>query len=279
MTKTTVGLLHPGSMGAAFGAQLRAREIPVLWCPEGRSAATRRRAEHAGLEADTLPSLLARSGIVISLCPPAAAEAVAAEVAACGVAGTVYVEANAIAPQRMRRIAGLLRNACVVDGAVVGSPPVGGKKPTLYLSGPAEQTSRVETLFTGTDVLTRRLGHDTGKASALKLAYSSYQKASRVLAAIAYGAADAHGVGDELLAIAAKRPGSYLSETDYIPKTAARAWRWGPELTDAAALLADAGIPAEIIDGAVHTLAHWDEERDRSMSLEEALDVLRARPE
>ncbi|MGP4009196.1 DUF1932 domain-containing protein [Streptomyces sp. 4N124] len=33
------------------------------------------------------------------------------------------------------------------------------------------------------------------------------------------------------------------AETDYIPKTAARAWRWGPELEDAAALLADAGLP------------------------------------
>jgi hypothetical protein len=44
----TIGLLHPGSMGSAFGAQLRARGHIVLWCPDGRSDATRRRAEHAG---------------------------------------------------------------------------------------------------------------------------------------------------------------------------------------------------------------------------------------
>jgi 3-hydroxyisobutyrate dehydrogenase-like beta-hydroxyacid dehydrogenase len=93
---TTVGLLHPGSMGAAFGAQLRARGHTVLWCPDGRSDATRLRAEATGLRPVALAELVARSEVLLSLCPPAAAEEVAAAVAEVrpGSVDAIYVEAN-----------------------------------------------------------------------------------------------------------------------------------------------------------------------------------------
>lgn len=275
----TIGLLHPGSMGSAFGAQLRARGHIVLWCPDGRSDATHRRAEQAGLKPEVLPELVSRSDVLLSLCPPAAAEEAVAQVAELGKgrdAGTIYVEANAVSPSRVQRIADRLDPVTVIDAAVVGSPPVGGKYPTLYLSGPSKQADRIAELFAGTDVRPYVLGDSIGKASALKLAYSSYQKVSRVLAAVAYGAAETYGVADELLEIAAKRTRSYLVETDYIPKTAARAWRWGPELKDAAALLADAGLPDSLMHAAVATLAQWDDNRDESLDITGALEALRA---
>ncbi|MDT0479916.1 NAD(P)-dependent oxidoreductase [Streptomyces doebereineriae] len=273
----TIGLMHPGSMGSAIGAQLRARGHLVLWCPDGRSETTRRRAERAGLEAEALPELVSRSDVLLSLCPPSAAEETAAQVADLGAgdAGTIYVEANAVSPSRVQHIADRLAPMPVIDAAVVGSPPVGGKYPTLYLSGPGEQADRIVELFTGTDVRPHVLGDSIGKASALKLAYSSYQKVSRVLAAVAYGAADTYGVADELLEIAAKRTRSYLVETDYIPKTAARAWRWGPELEDAAALLADAGLPDSLVRAAAETLTRWDGNRDERLDITEALGALR----
>ncbi|MGW2511695.1 DUF1932 domain-containing protein [Streptomyces scopuliridis] len=273
----TVGLLHPGSMGSAFGAQLRASGHVVLWCPDGRSDTTRRRAKRTGLEAAALPELVSRSDVLLSLCPPAAAEETAGQVAELGVseAGTIYVDANAVSPSRVVNIADRLAPMPVIDAAVVGSPPVGGKSPTLYLSGAVEQADRIAELFAGTDVRTHVLGDSIGKASALKLAYSSYQKVSRVLAAVAYGAADTYGVADELLLIAAKRTRSYLVETDYIPKTAARAWRWGPELEDAAALLADAGLPDSLMHAAAATLARWDGNRDERLDITEALEALR----
>ncbi|WP_405625002.1 DUF1932 domain-containing protein [Streptomyces sp. NBC_01396] len=274
---TTVGLLHPGRMGSAFGAQLRARGHFVLWCPDGRSDTTRRRAEHAGLEPEALSELVSRSDVLLSLCPPAVAEETASQVAELGVVGTatIYVEANAVKPSRVQRIADRLAPMPVIDAAVVGSPPVGGKYSTLYLSGPGKQADRIAGLFADTDVRPHVLGDSIGKASALKLAYSSYQKVSRVLAAVAYGAAETYGVGDELLEIAAKRTRSYLVETDYIPKTAARAWRWGPELEDAAALLADAGLPDSLMHAAAETLARWDGNRDKRLDIAEALEALR----
>jgi 3-hydroxyisobutyrate dehydrogenase-like beta-hydroxyacid dehydrogenase len=272
----TVGILHPGSMGAAIAACAATNAAAVVWCSTGRSAASTTRAEQFALTSvATLSELLDRSDIVISLCPPAAAEDLAHDVAGHRFAG-VYLEANAINPERTTRIAGRLEPAAtVVDGGVVGSPPVRGKSPTLYLSGPAAATERIEALFAGTAVQTKALGTEVGKASALKLAYASFQKTSRVLVALAVGMAREHGVDQELIEVASRRTDSYLSEPQYVAKTAARAWRWGPELEEAADALGAAGLPSEMLRAAATTLGRWHDVKDDSeLTLTEALDRL-----
>ncbi|MFE0737454.1 DUF1932 domain-containing protein [Streptomyces sp. NPDC058855] len=276
MDQPTVGILQPGSMGAAVAACAATNAAAVLWCETGRSAASAERAAQFGLTpVATLSELLDRSDIVISLCPPAAAENLARDVAGHRFAG-VYVEANAINPERAQRIAALLEpDAAVVDGGVVGSPPVRGKTPTLYLSGPASATARIEELFAGTAVRTAVLGTELGKASALKLSYASFQKTSRVLVALAVGMAREHGVDQELIEVASRRTDSYLSEPQYVAKTAARAWRWGPELEEAADALAAAGLPPEVLRAAASTLARWHEVKDDGeLTLTDALDRL-----
>ncbi|MEU3620109.1 DUF1932 domain-containing protein [Streptomyces sp. NPDC006872] len=276
LTQPTVGMLHPGSMGVAVAACAAPNAAAVLWCTDGRSPASIARAERFGLEpVPTLQELLDRSDMVISLCPPAAAEDLAREVAAHRFEG-VYVEANAINPERSVRIARLLEaTATVVDGGVVGSPPVRGKTPTLYLSGPAGATACVEEVFVGTNVLTKVLGTDVGQASALKLAYASFQKTSRVLVALSVGLAREHGVDQELIDVASRRTDSYLSEPEYIAKTAARAWRWGPELEEAADTLAAAGLPPEMLRAAASTLARWNDSKDDGeLTLTDALNQL-----
>ncbi|MFG2811478.1 NAD(P)-dependent oxidoreductase [Streptomyces massasporeus] len=276
MGQPTVGILHPGSMGAAVAACAATHAAAVLWCEAGRSPASAARAERFGLTVvPTLRELLDRSDIVISLCPPAAAEGLALDVAKHRFDG-VYLEANAINPERTARIAELFEPAAtVVDGGVVGSPPVRGKTPVLYLSGPDAATERIEGLFAGTAVETRTLGTEVGKASALKLSYASFQKTSRVLVALAVGMAREHGVDQELIEVASRRTDSYLSEPQYVAKTAARAWRWGPELEEAADALAAAGLPPEMLRAAASTLARWNDVKDDSeLMLADALDRL-----
>ena len=275
MQHPTVAVLHPGSMGAAVAGCAAANASSVLWCPTGRSTATAARAELHDLEpVAELHELLARADVLLSLCPSAVAEDVAGDVAGCGFAG-LYVEANAISPARVQRIAAQLPQARVVDAAVIGSPPVGGKTPTLYLAGPADAAADVKTLFDGTAVRTQVLGEMVGQASALKLSYSSFQKTSRVLAALAIAAAHEHGVDQELLAVAQKRPGSYLAEPEYVAKTAARAWRWGPELEETADMFAAAGLPADVLRAVVTALERWhDSKDDRELSLADALTRL-----
>ncbi|MFE3937977.1 NAD(P)-binding domain-containing protein, partial [Streptomyces goshikiensis] len=79
---TTVTLLRPGAMGAAVAAQAVKAGHEVLWVPEGRSESTYQRAKQAGATAcDSLGEALERSEIVLSICPPQAAEDVAPTVA------------------------------------------------------------------------------------------------------------------------------------------------------------------------------------------------------
>ncbi|WP_405635705.1 DUF1932 domain-containing protein [Streptomyces sp. NBC_00056] len=95
------------------------------------------------------------------------------------------------------------------------------------------------------------------------MSYSSYQKASRALAAVAYALASDHGVEAELLDIAEGRTTSYLAETAYFPKAAARAWRWGPEMKEAAHALEKAGLPSDLADAAATVMGRGQGSRRR----------------
>ena len=97
--ETIVGLVHPGEMGAALGAALRARGHEVLWASEQRSARTAARATSAGLEdTGSLAALARRCQTVLAVCPPHAALEVATNVADAGFTG-VFVDANALSPE------------------------------------------------------------------------------------------------------------------------------------------------------------------------------------
>jgi len=99
-----IGLLNPGAMGVSVGASAKAGGHRVLWASEGRGAATRARAVEHGLEDfGTVGELCAASDIILSVCPPAAAEDVAHAVAATSFNG-VFVDCNAISPARMQRV-------------------------------------------------------------------------------------------------------------------------------------------------------------------------------
>src|SRR5207249_9705127 len=106
MAWRTVGLLHPGEMGAAVGAVLRDQGYPVAWASAGRSDDTRARADAAGLEdAGSIVELPRRSDVIVSVCPPHAALEVAGSVR--GFEG-VFVDANAVAPATAREVAAMM---------------------------------------------------------------------------------------------------------------------------------------------------------------------------
>ena len=107
MPDLTIGLLHPGEMGAAIGAALRADGRRVVWASAGRSDATKRRASVADLEdVGETAALCAASDVILSVVPPGEAAAVAATIT--GFSG-VYVDANAISPTTTNRVATIVR--------------------------------------------------------------------------------------------------------------------------------------------------------------------------
>jgi 3-hydroxyisobutyrate dehydrogenase-like beta-hydroxyacid dehydrogenase len=275
----TIGILHPGRMGAAVAAEAVKAGSRVLWCPEGRSADTAERARTAGLEAaDDLGALLRRSEIVISLCPPADAVELATTVQKAGFSG-IFVEANAISPQRTDQIAGELTRvgATVVDGCVIGPPPPAESGTRLYLSGQAAEIEQVKRIFEGTAVEAVAIDGGVGDASALKMAYGSYQKASCALAAVSHALAGVHGVADHLTAEGKRLTGSHLATPENLPSVAARAWRWAPEMEEGAAALRAAGLPADLSLAAATVFEHWADDKDAfDITLPEVLAQLLA---
>jgi 3-hydroxyisobutyrate dehydrogenase-like beta-hydroxyacid dehydrogenase len=245
-------------MGSAIAAQIMTNGHSVLWCPEGRSPATHRRAEDAGLRPAPLEQLLADSEIVVSICPSAVAEEIATMVAGIGYRG-IYVEANAISPACLYRISARLTaaGATVLDGCFLGSPP-GGQPPTrLYLAGAPAVSGRVAELFTGSLVETVLMGEQPGQASALKMTFACFQRTSRIAAALAHALADDHGITDSLLIEAQRMPRDILANRDYLPSVAARAWRWAPEMHEVATTLEAQQLPTDLALATAEVLRHW----------------------
>ncbi|VVJ18824.1 Uncharacterised protein [Amycolatopsis camponoti] len=268
--KTSVGLLHPGAMGAAVGAVLTARDIRTSWLPAGRGPATRRRAEDAGL---TEAEDLAGCDVILSICPPAAALDVARSVA--GFTG-VYLDANAISPRHATEIARILDKATVADGGIVGPPPRQAGTTRLYLSGPATAVASLESLFAGTDLRPVVLDGPVGTASALKLAFASYNKLTFALAAQSHALAERYGVGGELRELAA----DVLSHTPLgapggITSAGRRAWRWEGEMAEIAEACADAGLSPASVDAARELFGRWRDHRDEAgLTLADLLQAL-----
>ncbi|MGW0538033.1 DUF1932 domain-containing protein [Streptomyces sp. NPDC003032] len=263
-------------MGAAVGAQATAAGHRVLWVSADRSSASRERAEQAGLvPAASLSEALSESDVVLSLCPPHAAEQVASSVASYDYR-EIYVEANAISPQRTQRITSNMPPECtVLDGAIIGPPPASGRTARLYLAGPASAVGQLAKAFAATSVQVREAGMELGSASALKMAFAGYQKAARVLAGVAHALADTHGVAELLTAEAEAMPANILADPDYLPSVAARAWRWAPEMEEIEEALKAASLPTEFASAAATVMKHWEAGKDLDLPLTTILAQLR----
>ena len=247
MSDATVGLLHPGEMGAAVGRCLTGGGHQVLWTPEGRSAATAGRAEAAGLTgADGgLAELVRRADIVVSICPPHAALDVARQVTGAGFGG-IFVDANAISPGTAGEVAAVVEadGAVYVDGGIIGPPPTAPGRTRLYLSG--AQAGEVRRLFEGTAVDARVInpGTSTGAASAVKMAYASWTKGTAALVLAARALARAEGVEETLLAEwAMSQPGLADRSAGAARSAADKGWRWIAEMEEIASAMAAAGLP------------------------------------
>ncbi|WSQ07161.1 DUF1932 domain-containing protein [Streptomyces sp. NBC_01231] len=265
MVHADVGIVHPGSMGAQVAAQAVAAGARVRWSAEGRSAATRERAEALGLTAvRSMAELASECAVILSVCPPAAALDVARQVAATGFDG-VYADANAVSPRRMEQITRVVREngATVADGGITGPPPREAGVTRLYLSGDDPAVETVRALFDGTALTPVVLAGPVGRASALKLAFAAYNKISYALAAEASALAADHGVLDDLRDLAAHLlPDTPLARPEHLASAGARAWRWEPEMREIAEAWRGSGLPGSFADAAAHTFDRWQDHKD-----------------
>ena len=280
MPETTIALLHPGEMGAAVGACLAERGLKVVWVSAGRSPATRGRAEAAGLEdIGSLERALAAAPVVLSVCPPHGALALAREVARAGFLGT-YVDANAIAPETAREVARCVEaaGAAFVDGGIIGPPPGPGKSTRLYLSG--ARAAEVAAMFARTRLPAAVLDGGAGAASALKACYAAWTKGATALLAAIRTLARHEGVEEALLAEWRLSQPELPRRSEAILANARKAWRWIGEMEEIAASFEAAGLPGGFHLAAAEVYRRLEDFKDvaAAPSLAEIAQALRSAP-
>lgn len=236
----TVAVIAPGAMGSALGARLAEHGARVLTSLDGRGPASRARAEAACMvhaaEAD-----LAAADLLLAIVPPADAEALARRLAPALAASPrkpVYIDANAVSPETVGRIAGIVAatGTPFLDGAILGLPPKpGAKGPRVYVSGPDTAPALV-LCHLGLDL--RVCPGDVGAASSLKMSYAGLNKGLTALAAIMILAAQRAGAGAALLAeLAENEPALLARFAKGLPDMAPKAARWAPEMEEIAGFL------------------------------------------
>ena len=283
-----VALMSPGDMGHAVGAVLRHGGLRVITNLQGRSERSRALAREAGIEdVGSDEALVGQADVLLSILVPAEAERLAERIAAAvSRVGTtlLYVDCNAIAPQTVRRIAGVVAQsgATFVDAGIIGGPPrVGGAGPRFYASG-AEAADFARLAQRGLDV--RVMGSEVGHASGLKMCYAALTKGTTALATELLVAARAMGISDTLEAeLRSGGDSRYASFERSIPGMPPKAYRWVGEMEEIAATFGALGLTPKILEGAADLYRFVErtplgqevpERRTRGTTLGEVVEIL-----
>jgi len=277
MASPKIGFLHPGDMGISLAAAAQKSGNVACWVSADRSAQTRARAqEHDLLDARTLADLCATCSYIVSICPPHAAEEVAQQVAAHSFQG-LYIDANAIAPQRAERIGQILDTvgADFVDGGIIGGPAWRPGGTWLHLAGP--KAKEVADCFAGSLLQTNILGSDPGKASALKMCFAANTKGTAALMCAILAAAENIGVREDLLRQWSSG-GSDMAEraAEQVRSVTSKAWRFEGEMREISSTFEAAGVPGGFHAAAAVLYGRIAEFKDASSkpSLEKVLAAL-----
>lgn len=239
-----IGILHPGEMGISIAASAQNDGHQVYWVSEGRSLKTKSRAEKHGLiDLTSLANLCETCDVILSVCPPNVAEDVANQVIGQGFKG-LYLDANAISPQRARMIGDRMESTGIefVDGGIIGAPAWEPESTWLYLSG--KDASGIANCFSKGPLETKVIGDEIGKASALKMCYAAYSKGTTALLCAVLGTAESLGVREELYQQWNIDESGFSEQINRrVARVTAKAWRFEREMKEIAATFQEAGMP------------------------------------
>lgn len=191
------------------------------------------------VDVGSLADLATAADVIISVCPPGAAAAVARDVVATGFDG-IYVDVNAISPASARKIGAAFDH--FVDGGIVGPPVQSAGSTRLYLSG--EEAPQIADLWAGSLVETRIVDGGPGAASAVKVCYAAWTKGTAALLLTIRALAAAEGVQDALLGEWATSLSGLAAQSERAATgSAPKAWRFVGEMDEIAASFAAHGLP------------------------------------
>jgi len=239
---TTIGLISPGQMGASIGAaalSTLSTNTRVIWAGDGRSDESHQRATKAGLtDCRTLDDMVQTADTILSVCPPHDAENLAQRVSDLGFDG-LFVDCNAIAPEKSRRITKAFPQDHYVDGGIVGGPAWKAESGTvLYLSG--KNAGTIAGIFADSPLHTHIISDAIGAASAMKMVFAAYTKGSTALLTAILGVAEKEGVRSVL----EQQWGAEFTEQSHrrVTGNSAKAWRFTGEMREIADTFETAGL-------------------------------------
>ncbi|GAB3876496.1 NAD(P)-dependent oxidoreductase [Terrabacter terrigena] len=247
----TLGIVSPGAMGSALGRTWAAEGHRVVATVAGRSERTRGLATGLELLPD-LDAVVATSDVVVSICPPSAAEDVLTDVLAAAArtdASPVLLDANALAPDVVATLAARASTAglALVDGSVSGGPPSPDGDTVLYLSGP--RADEIASLA-ARHLRRRVVGPRVGQASAVKMCTASVYKGTTAIWAQALESAEALGVLDVVLHdLGEEFPQQVAGAGRRIAVATAKSDRFIAEMEHIARTQAGAGTSPELFEG------------------------------
>jgi 3-hydroxyisobutyrate dehydrogenase-like beta-hydroxyacid dehydrogenase len=250
----SVGLMSPGDMGQAVAIQIKAKGLTVCTALDQRSERSHALAREAGLtDVGTVARLVAECDVVLSIMNPGAALEFAREAAAALRASgrhTLIVDCNAIAPDTVHEIAGLVDRAGgrFLDASIIGPPPRGTAKTNLYVSGSG--AADLERLA-GPQLVVRVISASIADASALKMCYGALNKGTQALWLEVLIAAQRLGIAAVLeQQLRQSRADLYDWALSQFPAMPPKAYRWVPEMLEISKTLGSAGITPRVFQGA-----------------------------
>ena len=259
----SIGIINPGAMGISVAATMQNSGFEVLWASAGRSAQSKARAaQHHLSDAGTTAELFRHCTVLVSVCPPHAAEDVADQAIAAGFRG-LFLDANAIAPGRAVRMGSKLEAAGIpfVDGSIIGGPAWQAGKTWLYLSGAEAQTA--VPYFTAGPLETELLGSEIGQASSLKACFAAYTKGRTALLSLILAGADALGVRPSLERQWERYWPGFAGETQQsVRGVTAKAWRFEGEMHEIASTFESVGLPGGFHEAAAEIYARMARFKD-----------------
>lgn len=287
MTLQKVGILSPGDMGQAIAIVLSQHGLHTLADLDGRSDRTRQLAAEAKIEdVGSLKNLVIEADLILSVLVPSAATEAAEQIApiirAVG-KPLLYVDANAIAPDRVKRIGQIITEAGgqFVDASIIGPPPRVPDQTRIYASG-THANQLLPLRDYGLDI--RVIGDEIGQASGLKMCYAALTKGLTAIGTELLIAAHELGLDAPLEAeLTNSQSGllNHLSRT--IPGMTPKAHRWIGGMEEIADTFKSLGLTEYIFQGAadIYRLVkdtslgkETPEERDRDRSLSQVITTL-----
>ncbi|KAG1742116.1 6-phosphogluconate dehydrogenase C-terminal domain-like protein [Suillus lakei] len=244
-----LAVVAAGAMGSAVAKRLTSFGCTVYTNLDGRSEATRKRAQDAGMMDVSVDELVLRSDWILSILPPRDAVSfaekireVAAKHGSALPSPRTFVDCNAINPETVKRIAALFAGTSLkfVDAGIIGGPPKGDYDPTFYASAEDEKILDEFTALSKYGLKVSPLkgeGAGVGDASALKMSYAGISKGTiglyttMVLAAHASSPATADALMRELQI---SQPVLLDRLVKNVPPMLPKAYRWIGEMEEIA---------------------------------------------